>query len=81
MVNQVKHGIRVNKPIKPLAKSQGPRPHGNYFSGTGIGSDYTDDEREFLAALDRWKIEKRVKFPSAVDILNVAISIGYRKAS
>ncbi|QEL18597.1 hypothetical protein [Limnoglobus roseus] len=39
---------------------------------------YSDDELRFLRAVDAYKAKNRVKFPTAVDLLRVAVSIGYR---
>ena len=50
--------------------------HGVYTDGR----EYTDDEREFIAAMERWMKEHRCRFPKFTDVLNVAKSLGYRKA-
>ncbi len=42
-------------------------------------SGYTDDEFEFLKAVEKWRRENRIQFPTWVQILNVAKSLGYRK--
>ncbi|QEL19221.1 hypothetical protein [Limnoglobus roseus] len=41
------------------------------------GVTYTDDELRFLRAVDAYKAKNKVKFPTAVDLLRVAVSIGY----
>lgn len=41
---------------------------------------YTDDEAEFLVAVERFKRANRRPFPTLSEILGVARSLGYRKA-
>jgi hypothetical protein len=45
------------------------------------GSDYTDEERLFLQAMDRFKRTRRRPFPSWSEVLSVVISLGYRKVA
>lgn len=42
---------------------------------------YTDDEAEFLAAVERFKKANRRPFPTYSEILAVAKALGYRKAA
>jgi hypothetical protein len=46
---------------------------------THIGGDYTDDEMEFIKAMDRFRREKKRRFPTCRDILSVIRELGYRK--
>lgn len=41
--------------------------------------DYTDEEMEFLKAVEEFKKKRRVRFPHATDYLAVLVSLGYRK--
>ncbi|MBX7105183.1 MAG: hypothetical protein K1X57_13965 [Gemmataceae bacterium] len=41
------------------------------------GANYSDDEREFIVAMDRLK--RSVRFPTCSDILRVVHRLGYRK--
>jgi hypothetical protein len=45
------------------------------------GAEYTQEETEFLRAMQRWMKANRCKFPSFADVLRVARSLGYRKVS
>jgi hypothetical protein len=45
------------------------------------GSDYTDDELEFLRAIDRYKKCGRRPHPSWREVLQVLLSLGYRKVA
>lgn len=51
----------------------------NICSSINIGSDYTDEEREFMAAMDRFKRDHHKPFPTCRDVLAVIWSLGYRR--
>lgn len=40
---------------------------------------YSDDELEFIKAVDRFKKLHRRPYPTATELLGVARSLGYRK--
>jgi len=42
--------------------------------------DYTPEEDEVLQALEKWKKERRKRFPSTIDTFRVIESMGYQKA-
>lgn len=44
-------------------------------------TDYTDDEVEFMKAMDRFKRENNRPFPTWGEVLSVLISLGYRKVT
>lgn len=43
--------------------------------------EYTDADREFIVAVDKYKRESRRPFPTLKELLGVARSLGYRKVS
>jgi hypothetical protein len=43
--------------------------------------DYSDDESEFMKAMDRYKRENRRPFPTWSEVLEVLRSLGYRKVA
>jgi hypothetical protein len=45
------------------------------------GCDYSDDEREFLMAIESYKRRNRRPFPTWREVLHVAHSLGYRKVA
>lgn len=49
--------------------------------GIHIGADFTEDEREFLIAMERWMVVNRNRFPTFTQILGVARQLGYRKGA
>lgn len=40
---------------------------------------YNDDEVEFMKAMERFKREQRVPFPTCSQVLKVLLGLGYRK--
>ncbi len=46
---------------------------------TTFEKQYTDDEMEFMNAMQRFKVHAGVSFPSHGDVLRVAHALGYRK--
>src|SRR5262249_52710816 len=56
----------------------------NHRGGVGCeesfpGSDYTDEEREFLQAIDRYKRTHGRPYPTWREVLNVLRELGWRK--
>jgi hypothetical protein len=45
------------------------------------GCDYTDEERLFLMAMERYKRERRRPYPTWREVLQVVVSLGYRKVA
>lgn len=43
--------------------------------------DYTDDETEFMKAMDRYKRDNRRPFPTWSEVLEVLRSMGYRRVA
>src|SRR5438105_5291573 len=43
--------------------------------------DYTDDEISFMGAMDQYKRDNRRPFPTWSEVLEVLISLGYRKVA
>jgi len=46
---------------------------------TTFEKQYTDDEVEFMTAIQRFKVQSGKSFPSHGDILRVALALGYRQ--
>jgi hypothetical protein len=58
------------------------RPHEPHVSGPEAnfpGNDYSDEERAFLVAMERYKRLRRRPFPTCREVLYVLRSLGYRK--
>jgi hypothetical protein len=43
--------------------------------------DYTDEETNFMKAMERYKRENRRPFPTLSEVLEVLVSLGYRKVA
>lgn len=43
--------------------------------------EYSDEEREFLRAVDRYRRECKRPWPTATELLQIAVSLGYRKVA
>ncbi len=46
-----------------------------------IGADYTDEERNFLVAVDRYKIRHHRVYLTCRETLDILHSLGYRRVS
>jgi hypothetical protein len=67
---------------------QGPPPQGERrvrkerrrrIDPTTFEKQYTDDEMEFMNAMQRFKVQSGKSFPTHGDVLKVARDLGYRK--
>ncbi len=56
-----------------------PLVHG--FSEMSLGSTYTDEELEFLKAIDRYKRSQNRPFPTWIEVLNVLRQLGWAKVT
>jgi hypothetical protein len=54
-------------------------PRRRQIDPTTCERDYTDDEIEFMKALDRYKRENGRQFPTCSEILEVIRALGYEK--
>lgn len=43
--------------------------------------EYTDEERVFLLAVERYRRERRRPFPTCREVLAIALALGYRKVA
>ncbi len=52
-----------------------------WTAGLLAASDYTDEEFQFLRAIEDFKREQRRPFPTWSEVLGVLLSLGYKKVS
>ncbi len=52
-----------------------------YVSCSELDGAYDDDQVEFLRAMDRYMRDNRRPFPTFVEVLDVAKSLGYQKVA
>jgi hypothetical protein len=62
-------------PVERRAKKERRRR----IDPTTFEKQYTEDELEFMNAMQRFKVQSGKSFPSHGDVLRVAFSLGYRK--
>lgn len=67
-------------PRKPaLSRASGkPRKRGGV---TTSDVEYTDEERTFILAIERYQREANRRFPTASELLMVAVCLGYRRVA
>ncbi len=62
-------------------KPNGRKPnHMHKMTGqVNVGSDYSDDEIEFMMAVDKFKRRTDIKFPTLAELLSIVKDLGYSK--
>ena len=65
---------------KPAAERREKKERRRRIDPTTFEKQYTDDELEFMNAMQRFKDQYCKAFPSHGDVLQVAFSLGYRKS-
>ncbi len=58
-----------------LRRRPGPNPRS--VDAVCVGAEYTAEEVEFLKAMDAWMHRVHCRFPTFVEVLNVAKALGY----
>lgn len=68
-------------PLSPPIQTASTPAEAVLKTGTGIGVDafYSDEEAEFLRAMERYRRERKRPFPTFIEVLAVARSLGYRR--
>jgi hypothetical protein len=64
---------------RPPAERRAKKERRRRIDPTTFEKQYTDDEMEFMNAMQRFKVQSGKGFPSHGDVLRVAFSLGYRK--
>ena len=49
------------------------------MSSTALGSDYDDEDLEFMKAIEAYKRRTGIRYPPWTEILRIAKALGYRK--
>ena len=65
-------GTRRGPGTKPIASR-------NRFFSSLTKNDYTNDQIEFMTALDAYKRSEGKPFPTCSEVLDVVLALGYRK--
>ena len=71
---------RPDQPIRrPPPERRARKERRRRIDPTTFEKQYTDDEMEFMNAMQRYKVQSGKAFPSHGDVLRVARELGYRK--
>lgn len=71
----------VSERPRDVREGQQPGPPRDRTVTVTSETEYSDDEAEFIKAVDRFKREKKRPFPALSELLAVARELGYRKAA
>lgn len=66
---------------KPYNLGRKNRFHQDRIGTVNIGANYSEEEVEFLKAIDRLKRETGTNFPTNTQIFRLLLSLGYRKVT
>ncbi len=58
-----------------------PAPNEDGYDEVNLGAAYSDDEREFLLAIEKYQRHSGRRFLSWHEVLRVLKSLGYRKVA
>jgi hypothetical protein len=64
---------------RPQPERRAKKERRRRIDPTTFEKQYTEDELEFMNAMQRFKVQSGKSFPSHGDVLRVAASLGYRK--
>jgi hypothetical protein len=74
-------GGAVDASARPAPERRAKKERRRRIDPTTFEKQYTDDELEFMNAMQRFKVQSGKSFPSHGDVLRVAHSLGYRQAT
>jgi hypothetical protein len=66
-------------PPKPLKERRARKERRRRIDPTTFEKQHTDEELEFMGAMQRFKVLSGKTFPSYSDVLDIAYSLGYRR--
>jgi hypothetical protein len=73
--------LRIPKAVKRTSTPRGRSVGTESAFALNPGSEYSQNELEFLQAIDAYKRENERPFPSWTEILEIAFALGYRKVA
>lgn len=75
-----REGETASAPVeRPPTERRARKERRRRIDPTTFEKQYTDDELEFMNAMQRFKVQSGKAFPSHADVLRVAASLGYRR--
>ncbi len=79
MPTELVPGGEVSESTKVPPERRAKKERRRRIDPTTFEKQYTDDELEFMNAMQRFKVQTGKSFPSHGEVLRVAFSLGYRK--
>lgn len=73
--------VAVDRRAKNAAEKRKNSERRRLIDPTTCERDYSDEETEFMKAMDRYKRENRRPFPTWSEVLEVLRSLGYRRVA
>ena len=73
--------VATDRRAANAAKARKDSERRRLIDPTTCERDYSDDETDFMKAMDRYKRENRRPFPTWSEVLEVLRSLGYRKVA
>ena len=70
---------KAEAPNRPAPERRAKKERRRRIDPTTFEKQYTDDELEFMNAMQCFKVQSGKAFPSFGDVLKVAYGLGYRK--
>ena len=71
--------IKPERPPGPPPERRAKKERRKRIDPTTFEKQYTPDELEFMAAMQRYKVSTGKPFPTYLEVLQVAYSLGYRR--
>ena len=72
--------LRSGGPPREAGEQRVKKERRRRIDPTTFEKQYTEDELEFMNAMQRFKVQSGKAFPSHGDVLKIAFSLGYRRA-
>ena len=73
--------VATDRRAKNAAEARKNSERRRLIDPTTCERDYSDDETDFMKAMDRYKRDNRRPFPTWSEVLEVLRSLGYRKVA
>jgi hypothetical protein len=72
-------GPKPDRPPRPATERRAKKERRRRVDPTTFEKQYSDDEIEFMNAMQRFKVQTGKSFPSYGEVLKIASALGYRR--
>ena len=76
---QARDSHAERKPAVPVGERRAKKERRKRIDPTTFEKQYTNDEMEFMNAMQRFKVRTGKSFPTHSEVMDVAYALGYRK--